>query len=324
MKSDPGRRGRYFVTICLLLFLPAILAPAAPGRCQASAPATAPVEVTVTAVGPHGATPPKLLRDEIVPRVDNQPRPVLAWVPAQEAEARLELAVVVDESLDPSLGLQFGDLGKFLRSLPGNALVEIAYASNGSARMAQGFTTNHEAAVKALRPPMGLLGGYSGIYFALTELIDRWPEPAGGRREVLLLSHGIDLTYGIDGSRPFANLGLDRAIRAAQRRNVVVSSIYTSGAGRLARNQYLVLNGQSCLGELALETGGVSYTQGFATPISFRPYLEDLAKLIGQQYLLTFRAALSKQAGYHAFRVVSERSRVELLAPARVYLPAAK
>jgi hypothetical protein len=324
MKGDPGRRLRNDVTIFLLLFSAGILGLATPGWCQAPGPATAPVEVTVTVVAPHGATAPALAGDEVVPRVDNQPRPVLAWTPAKDPKARLELAVLVDDSLDPSLGLQFGDLGKFLRALPPNALVGIAYASNGSARMTQQFTTDHEAAAKALRPPMGLLGGYSGIYSALAELIDRWPEAAGGRREVLLLSHGIDLTYGIDGSRPFANLGLDRAIRAAQRRNVVVSSIYTGGAGRLARNQYLVLNGQSCLGELALETGGVSYTQGFSTPISFRPYLEDLAKLIGQQYLLTFQASLPRQAGYHDFRVVSERPRVELLAPARVYLPAAK
>jgi hypothetical protein len=46
--------------------------------------------------------------------------------------------------------------------------------------------------------------------------------------------------------------------------------------------------------------------------------------MLEQQYLLTFRAALPNQAGCYDLRVTSEVSRVELLAPVRVYLPAAR
>ncbi len=306
-----------------LLFLRAIGASAAPARPQVQPPSTEPVRVTVTAVAPHGATLPKISREEVVVRQDKQVRPVVEWLPARDPRARLELAILMDDSLDATLGLQFKDLAEFLRALPKNSLVEVAYASNGTARIAQRLTTEHEAAIKALRPPLGLVGGYSGIYFALADLIKKWPA-SEGRREILLISHGIDLTYGIAGSRPTGNIGLDGAIRAAQRDNVTVYSIFASGAGFLPRNQFLVLNGQSCLAELTLETGGDSFSQGFETPIAFHPYLEDIRKMLEQQYLLTFRAALPKRAGYHDLRVVTEISRVELLAPTRVYLPAAK
>jgi VWFA-related protein len=300
----------------------AVAAFAFPLRSQAPQTSSDLVQATVTAIVPAGATLPALTREDIIVRQDKQPRPVVAWVPAQDSKARLQLAILVDDSLDASLGLQHNDLSEFLRSLPKNSLVEIAYASNGAARIAQSFTTEHEAAIRALRVPLGL-AAYSGIYFSLADLIKKWP--AGeGRREVLLISHGIDLTYGIAGSRPSGNLALEEAIRAAQRNNITVYSIFASGTGLLPRNEYLVLNGQSCLAELTLETGGDSFTQGFATPLSFGPFLQEMEKMLEQQYLLTFKAELPKQAGYHDLRVTTEMSRVELLAPAQVYLPAAK
>ena len=48
---------------------------------------------------------------------------------------------------------------------------------------------------KALRLPMGLRGVNGSPYFSLTDLIKRWPASMA-RREVLMVSDGIDLYYG--------------------------------------------------------------------------------------------------------------------------------
>src|SRR6185437_15225450 len=70
-----------------------------------------------------------------------------------------------------------------------------------------------------------------------------------------------------------------------------------------------------------LDTGGDSFFLGFQTPVAFRPFLQQLTGLLGQQYLLTFRAALPQKAGFHDLKVSTEMSGVELMVPSRVYLP---
>ena len=210
----------------------------------------------------------------------------------------------------------------FIHSLPENSRIAVAYAANGAARMQQNFTTDRAAAEKAVRLPLGRYQGANGIYFALADLIKKWPQGAA-RREVLLISDGIDITYGVDATSPGLNSPLDQAISAAQRNNITVYSLFASGAGIFARNQFLILNGQGCLGKLTLDTGGDSFFLGFQTPVAFRPFLQDLTKMLGQQYLLTFRAALPQKAGFHALKVSTEMSGVQLLAPSRVYLPTA-
>lgn len=280
------------------------------------------VQVTITATGRSGAMPPVLGRQDVSVHQSNQPRPVVSLIPANSSKAPLDLVILVDDSLNTNLGLQFRGLKEFIRSLPENTRIAIAYGANGMARMQQNFTTDRAAAEKAIRLPNAQFQGSSGIYFALNDLIKKWPAGAD-RREVLLISDGIDLTYGIDESTPGQNLALNQAIRTAQRNNITVYCLFASGAGFLARNQFLIMNGQSCLGKLALDTGGDSFFLGFQTPVSFHPFLQALTKMIEQQYLLTFRAALPQKAGFHSLNVSTEMPRVELLAPTHIYLPAA-
>ncbi|HVA72482.1 MAG TPA: hypothetical protein VNF02_05165 [Candidatus Limnocylindrales bacterium] len=279
------------------------------------------VRVTVTATARSGKVPPALQKIDVSVHQDSRPRPVVDWIPENSPKASLDFVILVDDSLNPQLGLQLRDMKDFIRSLPQNSRIAVAYAANGTANMQQNFTTNRDAAEKALRLPVGAFQSSNGIYFALADLIKKWPKDVD-RREVLLISDGIDLTYGVDESQPGSNPALDQAIGAAQRNNVTVYSLFASGAGMVARNPFLVLNGQSCLGKLTLDSGGDSFFLGFQTPVSFRPYLQDLTKMLGQQYLLTFRAALPQKASFHELKVSTEMSGVELMAPSRIYLPA--
>ncbi|HXE74861.1 MAG TPA: hypothetical protein VNN18_04385 [Candidatus Xenobia bacterium] len=280
-----------------------------------------PVKVTVTAVGHKGADPASVTKEDVLVRQHEQRRPVISWVSAQDQKVGLDLIVLVDDALDSSVGLQLDPLAKFIRSLPPTTRVAVAYARNGTIDLRQNLTDDHDAAARALRLPLGTPGAGGSPYLSLIDLLNRIP-PGSNRRAVLFISDGIDLFRGVSGSSPGSNFDLKRAIDRAQRANTQVFTLYASGAGRLRRNFFLVGNGQSCLARLAAETGGESFFQGFGTPVSFEPFLDDLKDMLEHQYVLTFSAKPGAKSGYQPLKVTTEVPNVELIAPARVWVPA--
>jgi VWFA-related protein len=276
--------------------------------------------VTVTATGRDQIAPPKISPNEVVVRQDGKVRKVLAWEPVQAGSARLDLAVLIDDSLSTRVAGQWNELQAYLRTLPGDARVAVAYANFGAAHFQQEFTTDRELAAKAFQIPRAITGTSNGIYDSVADLAKKWPE-THNRRVILLISSGIDLTDGIFDTQPANNGPLQKAIDQAQRSSVVVYSLYASGSGRLENNSFLISNGQGCLGRIAAETGGDSFFLGLDTPVSFQPFLQDIGRLLAQQYLLTFLAAPGTKAGYARLRVTVENNAVELLAQDRIYVP---
>ncbi len=303
----------FSVRVGLAVLLGVCLLPLA-GLAQAQGPL---VTVTVTAVGDAAS----VTKEDVLVRQRKERRPVVSWVPAQIEQAQLDLVILIDDSLDTGVGTNLDDLKKFIRGLPDGTRVAVAYAQNSSAQLRQNLTSDREEAAKALRLPLGLRDTFQSPYLAVVDLLGRLPE-AKGRRAVLLISDGIDLLRGVDGSSPASNTELQRAIERAQRQNVQIYTLYASGSGRIRRNSFLVLNGQGALSRLALESGGEAYFQGSSTPVSFQPFLEDLSKALSQQYLLTFRAVPGEKAGYQRVRITTEAPGVELMAPTRVWVPA--
>src|SRR5260370_16834163 len=224
------------------------------------------------------------------------------------------------DSLDPSVGNQLSDLASFIRALPATTRVAVAYSSNGIARIQQDLTSDHELGAKSLRLPQGFSEGPSGIYESLLDLNKRW-HSTSNRRAVVLVASGIDLLRGIVDSQPGVNQDLQAAIDEFHRSAISAYTIYASDPGRLGRNFFLTANGQGCLSRLTAETGGDSYSQGFQTPISFQPYLEDIRKLLGQQYLLTFEAQPRKKAGFARLKVTAEERGAVLIVPDHVWVP---
>jgi hypothetical protein len=278
------------------------------------------VTVTVERQGPNA--PAVLYPADVFVYQNNQRRPVVRWVPATGDNAGLDLAILIDDSLDHDIGSQFPDIKDFIRSLPESARVAIAYGMYGNANMAQDFTADHEKAIAALRLPQGQLNQTSSIFMALTDLIKHWPAD-GNRRTVLLLSDGIDLYWGVTEALPPNNPSLEQAIRAAQRQGVSVFAIYAETAGTVRRNAFLVSAGQSCLSVLALATGGEAYIQGLQTPIDFRSIFRKLKGRLGEQYLLTFKATQGSKDSYDRLRLSTEQPGIELIGPSRVFVPAA-
>jgi hypothetical protein len=283
------------------------------------------IHVTVTAKGRDKAPPPPVTQNDVIVRQGKDRRPVVEWVSAKDRHTGLDLAILIDNSLDSSLGLQLSDISNFIRALPPSTRVAVFYSDFGSARKAQDFTVNRDLAAKALRLPLGRNQEGASIFQAASDLLKHWPAGAGrNRRAVLLVSNGIDLFRGITDSNPGANMDLQEAIDSAQRAEATVYTIFANGAAQVSGNSFLINNGQGCLSRIASETGGESFFQGLQTPLAFAPYLHQLSKLLGQQYRLTFRAQLGKKKEFVPLKVITELSGVELQAPARVFVPAAR
>lgn len=276
------------------------------------------IQVTITARAKHGSSP-ALTSHDVTVHEDRNPRTVVSLEALSHADHPLQLMILIDSDSTPRLAAQFQDVSRFLESLPQNAQAGLAYATSGSAQIEQAFTTDRVAITKALRVPFGASAGNTSVYGALSELIRKWHGSTDGR-EVLLISDGIDPTYGLFDTQPDQNPGLQRAIRDAQEDRVTIFSIFV-GSGRATRNQILNLNGQGSLEELTSGTGGYSFTQGTQTPISFRPFLDNLQTMLGQQYLLTFNPMPSSKPGFHDLKVNTEVSDVKILAPKRIYAP---
>ena len=76
---------------------------------------------------------------------------------------------------------------------------------------------------------------------------------------------------------------------------------------------------------LADETGGESYYIGFSgAPVTFAPYLDDIAQRLSHQYWLGFLAKPPKKAGMQRIKVTTEVPHVELVAQDMVYVPASQ
>ena len=279
--------------------------------------------VTVTVQPRKGSTAPMVTANRVVVYQDQARRPIVSWTPARGNKAGLDLAILIDDSLSANIANHFPALVNLIRSLPPTTRVEISYAANGMATPSEGFTSNHPLAAKALRVPLGPIAVGGDIYESVSSLLKHWPED-GNRRAVLLISDGIDLNRGIVESEPTQNIDLQQAIEQAQRHDVSIFTIYANSSETgYSSNLYLLNNGQGCLLRLAYDTGGQAYLQGSQTPVDFTPYLDKLSEALEHQYLLTFRPKRNAQASYQRLRVIADVPGVKLLAPRRVFIPAA-
>jgi hypothetical protein len=292
------------------------------GRTAAQEPSATngvPAHMVVTVEARHGSDTPLVNRDDVMVYEGHNHDQVSAWVPAEGDHAALELFILLDDSSSVSLGPQLEDLRRFINSQPASTKIGLAYMQNGMARIEQNLTSDHGQAAKALRLPLGMSGINASPYFALGDLLKHWPE-TNTRREVLIVSDGIDRYYGSGNlNDPYVT----SVIEEAQRAGVLVFAIYMPGVGRYDRSYWRSYWGQLYLSRLVEETGGEGYYIGFyGPPVSFAPYLDDLSRRLNHQYLLTFLAKPEKKAGLRQVKVKTEISNAELVAAARVYAPA--
>jgi hypothetical protein len=285
---------------------------------EASAAAQGIQETVVVTVEPRkGKTVPEISQDDVMVFEGKTRDKVTQWTPATGDHAALELFILIDDAATQTLGVQLEDIRKFIAEQPATTQIGVAYMQNGTARVAQNPTSDHDAAAKALRLPQGIIGAEASPYFSLSDLVKRWPQDSA-RHAVLMVTDGIDRYYAeFNMQDPYLDAAIDDALRA----HVMVAAIYWPDVGHFGHSYWESYWGQLYLADLAEQTGGEAYYIGFTgPPVSFSPYLDEMANRLSHQYWLTFLAQRPKKAGWQYVRLRCEVSHVDLVAPRKVYV----
>lgn len=255
--------------------------------------------------------------DRLIVKEDRDEQTILSI--RSVVDAPLALAVLIQDDLSSSFNLQINDMKKFIRSLPRGSRVMVAYLRGGSLQIRQRFTNDLDAAANSLR----IVASSSSVsprspFDGVVDALNRFDALPAGRRAILLVSDGLDVSGGIAGSTPSQSLDLERAITRAQRRSVAVFSFYSPTILTDRDNSRLILNGQGSLEKIADETGGRAFFQGSIAPISFEPFFRDLSLLLNRQFLLSYLSTHMNR-GYHRVEVLSTNPAVKIEHPKGYY-----
>jgi len=285
-----------------MISLPALAAANKPD----SASNDVPVHMVVTVKARHGAQVPAVAANDVKVYQRDKRDTVTSWLPLQGDRAGLQLFILIDETSRDSVSLQFKSIAKFIEDQPDTTAIGVGYMRNGSVDTVQELTKDHALAVKALRLPMGAGAvGYTSPFLSLSDLMKKWPETTD-RREILMITNGIDPLGGGFSNDPYNNPYLQEAFDRAQRGGFIVYSIYAPGSGIPNRGFRTQLQ-QSGLDLLAQKTGGATYYLGFSSLVDFTPYLNDVSYCLKHQYELTFLAkAPSKKPTLEPVKVKTE------------------
>ena len=231
----------------------------------------------------------------------------------------LALAVLIQDDLSSSANLQLKNIAEFIRGLPKGSRVMVAYLRAGTIQIRQKFTDDLEKAADSLRIIIGSNSvAPSSPYVGVQEALKRFDALPTGRRAILMISDGLDISRGIESSSPTQSLDLDRAILQAQRKGVAIYSFYNTGSLTQNGNSRLNLNGQGSLNRLSEETGGRAFFQGTLSPVSFAPFITDLNLALNRQFALTYLST-HMHKGYHKVEVLSTNPEVKIEHPKGYY-----
>ena len=271
---------------------------------------------TVTVVGKKEAAPPLAL-DDVQLFTGKERKQIGDWKKGE----KLFLAILIDDSIDNTAASQWDSLKEFIMAQPPSTYIAVGYIRNNTTLVAQDFTENHEMAAKALRIPIGLSSIGSSPYLGTLDMLKRWPE-TGPRRSVLLISSGIDYFRG-QGFGPFSP-DLDPLIQRAERQNTNIWTIYYPTSSHRGRGFFYANNAQNNLAKLSDETGAETYYLGTSAPVSLKPYFDEIAMHLNNQYLLTFAGSGGTKGKYQPVKVKTEMKDVEFFTPSAVYIPGTK
>jgi len=273
--------------------------------------------ITLEARHDHEKDVPPIRREDVMALERHERLQVTDLVPLQGENAGLELFFLLDDGSSASLGSQLSDLRHFIEAQPATTSIGIAYMRNGTAMVAQDLTAHHGDAAKALWLPLSFPEAMASPYLSLSDLIKRWPATSK-RREVVLITSGIDPLGGMGAINPY----MDSAIEDAQRHGIVVYAIYTTAAGHGGHSFFRMNWAQSHLAQIAEETGGEAYMLGFGHPVSFALYLDEIAVRLAHQWPVTLLLRPENKGAFRDVRFSTELADGELISASKVYVPA--
>ena len=278
------------------------------GGSRPGKPVTVPVSIRVK----EEAEAVELQNIDLSVSEDGEPQTIISI--RGNTSSPITIAVLIQEDLVPSVSNEIKALAEFIRKLPKNSRVMIGYLRTGTIQVKQKFTNDLEKAARALRPPAGFasVGPYNP-YVEVIEALRKFESQPQGRRAILLVSDGLDISRGVDSSSPTQSIDLQRAINESQRRGVANYGFWAPSQATAA-NTSLVSNAQSSLKRLADETGGEAFFQGTGAPVSFEPFLRELDISLQKQAALTFLSTHLKK-GFHRIEVKSSTPGVRVSFP---------
>jgi hypothetical protein len=320
--------------------------------------AAVPVHVVITDTALQGnASPPRLDVSAVKVKRGKDFLKVTQLVPARGNAATLQLFILIDDTLNTSIGNHLQDIKDFIKAQPSSTLVGVGYMSNAGVSVAQNFSQDHNAAINAIRLPRGTLSTMDSPYLSLISLVKGWPQQTV-RREVIMVTDGIDRLRGEQPQQlapmgPNSRMGMDSgmmnsrlgpnygpgiyhsmpeisvdatsASEISQRYNVIVYSLYGVGVGRAGRSSWDQWLGLSGLEKVSQETGGECFSLSTTQSVSFKPYLDRVADQLANQYFLEFAAVpKGKKGSLQRINIQAEIPNSELLAPDNVWVEAPK
>lgn len=234
---------------------------------------------------------------------------------SQAERAPLYLTVLVQDDLIPPASNEIATLANFIRHLPEGTYVSVGYLRVGSIQIRQRFTTDLEHAAKSLRIPGGTpsVGPYNP-YSTILEALKRYQSQPVGRRAILAVTDGLDISRGVENSVASQSTDLQRAISDAQRRGVAVYSIFAPTSNS-SGNPSLVNNAQGALARLSEETGGKSFFQGSGAAVSFDPFLREIGEKLGKLIAITYLST-HVDKGFHKIKLEATLEGAQLNYPA--------
>jgi VWFA-related protein len=251
---------------------------------------------------------------DLIVTEDGDPQTILS-IRAIGTNSPLNVFVLIQDDVVSSIGPEIRSLAAFIRKLPRGSRVSVGYLRTGTLQVRQKFTTDLERSAKSLRIPLGV--GSAAPYNPYVEVIEalkRFDSQPTGRRAILLISDGLDISRGASSIAIGQSLDLQRAISEAQRRGVAIYSFFAPTTISLGNN-VLLSHAQSSLQRLSDETGGRAFFQGLGIPTSFEPFIKELNSVLDRQVALTYLSTHPGK-GFHRVKINSSRPDVDVNYPA--------
>lgn len=196
----------------------------------------------------------------------------------------LNLAILIQDDLTSQVSNELGITRSFIRSLPADSQVMVAYITSGSLQVRQQFTSDLEQAARSLRMPLSSeVASPYNPYVELIQALRKFYVGSRNKNAVLLISDGLDVSRGFDTSSAGQSLDLERAIKHANDRNVAVYAFYAPSVGLTSRSPMAASYGQSSLNRLARDTGGKAFFQGMSGFVSFDSHFRRLRETLNEQ-----------------------------------------
>ncbi|HEX5234782.1 MAG TPA: hypothetical protein VFW25_05570 [Silvibacterium sp.] len=277
-------------------------------------------KTVITVLSKNTEQVPQVTQRDLKIQVNGQSVQADNVTPLRGEHAGLELVILIDSGARTSLGRQLGEIAGFVRTLPPTTKVAIAYMVNGRAAFQQPFTTDRNAALRALHIPGGTSGGSASPYFCISDLAKNWPSNnLSDRREVIAITDGIDpYEVRFDPEDPYVNAAIHDSIRAG----MIVDALYWHDTGVASHVGFLASGGQNLLMLLTNATGGNLYYQGLGNPVSFTPFFDELNRKLQNQYELGFVVPAKSKPQIETLKVKLEMPGVKLYSARLVAIPA--